>query len=175
MNARPQSAAMQHQEPIFTISRVFDAPRDLVWQVWTDAKHLAKWWGPNGVTVEKCDIDLKPGGIFHYALKTPDGGIIWGKWVFQDIKKPERLVVITSFSDATRGETRHPMAPSWPLRMLATTRFEDVGGKTKITVAWSPLEPTEEERKTFAAGMSSMQQGWGGTMDQLAQYLANIQ
>jgi uncharacterized protein YndB with AHSA1/START domain len=83
------------------------------------------------------------------------------------------MVMVTSFSDEAGGITRHPMAPTWPLEMLSTFIFEDEpGGKTKVTIRWSPHNATEEEQKTFDAGRDSMQQGWGGTLDQLAAYLA---
>jgi uncharacterized protein YndB with AHSA1/START domain len=83
------------------------------------------------------------------------------------------MVLINSFSDEAGGITRHPMAPNWPLLMFSTFTFEDVGGgKTKFTVRWSPHNATEEERKVFAASHDSMRGGWGGTMDQLAAYLA---
>jgi uncharacterized protein YndB with AHSA1/START domain len=105
----------------FIITRVFDAPRDLVWAAMTEPKHLLHWWGPKGFTVERCDMDLRVGGLFHYALKAPDGKIIWGKWIFRDIKKTERLTVVVAFSNEKGGETRHPMAPTWPLTTLSTT------------------------------------------------------
>ena len=86
----------------------------------------------------------------------------------------ERIVFINSFSDEAGGTTRHPMATrTWPLEMLSIFTFEDApGGKTKVTVRWSPHNATEEERKTFDAGHDSMQQGWSGTLEQLADYLA---
>ena len=171
-----QSAAMysQDQEPVFVTSRVFDAPRDLVWAAWTDPKHLVHWWGPKGFTVVKCAMDLRKGGTFHYGLKAPDGGMMWGKLVFREILPPKELVAVVAFSDEKGGVTRHPLAPSWPLETLSIMTFDDEGGKTRITLHWSPLNPTEEERETFAAGMDGMKAGWGGTMDQLAAYLAKV-
>jgi len=159
----------------FIITREFAASRELVFQACTDPRHLAQWWGPKGFIVTKCDIDLKPGGVFHYALKAPNGSTMWGKWVFREILPPKEMVVVSSFSDEKGGVTRHPMAPTWPIEMLSIFSFEDVGGKTKVTIEWSPLNPTDEERQTFIAGMDSMKQGWGGTMDQLADYLAKVQ
>jgi uncharacterized protein YndB with AHSA1/START domain len=82
------------------------------------------------------------------------------------------MVFVSSFSDEAGGVTRHPMAPNWPLEMLSTFLFEEESGKTRFTVRWSPLNATEEERATFVAGHASMQQGWGGTLDKLAAYLA---
>jgi uncharacterized protein YndB with AHSA1/START domain len=84
------------------------------------------------------------------------------------------LVWVNSFSDEAGGLTRHPMNPTWPLEMLTTVTFEEQpGDKTKLTIRWQPLNANAEERKTFDAGHASMQQGWGGTLDQLAAYLAS--
>jgi uncharacterized protein YndB with AHSA1/START domain len=107
-------------------------------------------------------------------METPDGKAMWGKFVYREITPPEKLVFINSFSDEAGGVTRHPMAPSWPLQLLSTFTFEDVpGGKTKFTVRWAPLNPTEDERTTFDAGHASMTGGWSGTMDKLEGYLAS--
>mgnify|MGYP001203847353 FL=1 len=156
----------------FVITRVFDAPRDLVWKAWTEAERLKQWWGPKGFTVHTCKVDLRPGGVFHYGMKSPDGHDIWGKFIYREIVAPERLIFIVSFSDEKGGVTRHPFSPDWPLEMFSTITFEAQGDKTKITVRWAPHAATELERKTFAEGMQSMQQGWTGTFDQFAGYLA---
>jgi uncharacterized protein YndB with AHSA1/START domain len=157
----------------FVISRVFDAPRDLVWKAFTEADRMKQWWGPKGFTVIASKMDLRPGGTYHYGMKSPNGSPMWGKFVFREIVPPVRMVFISSFSDEAGGVTRHPMAPTWPLEMLSTFTFEEEpGGKTKVTICWSPHNATEEERMTFDAGQDSMRQGWGGTLDQLAAYLA---
>jgi uncharacterized protein YndB with AHSA1/START domain len=155
----------------FVITRVFDAPRDLVWKAFTEPQRMKEWWGPKGVTITKSEMDLRPGGSYHYAMRTPDGNTMWGKFVYREITPPSRMVFVSSFSDEAGGVTRHPMAPTWPLEMLSVFSFEDEGGKTRFTVRWSPLNATEQERATFAAGHASMQQGWGGTLDKLATYL----
>jgi uncharacterized protein YndB with AHSA1/START domain len=159
------------KSPDFVISRVFDAPRDLVWKCFTDPARMKEWWGPKGVTVVHSKMDLRVGGTYHYAMKTLDGSLMWGHQVYREIAPPERLVLINSFSDEKGGLTRHPMAPTWPLEMLSVFTFEDLGGKTRFTVRWTPHNASEEERKTFDAGHASMTQGWGGTMEQLAAYL----
>lgn len=156
----------------FTTSRVLDAPRDLVWKAWTDPERMKQWWGPKGFTVHHAAMDLRPGGAFHYGMKSPDGHDVWGKFIYREIVPPERLVCIVHFSDAKGGVTRHPMSPSWPLKTLSTTTFEAQGRKTLLTVRWVPFEATDEERATFEAGRDSMKQGWGGTIDQLEAYLA---
>ena len=156
----------------FVISRVLDAPRDLVWKVFTQVEHMKQWWGPKGFTVTHAKMDLRPGGTYLYGLKSPTGDTMWGKFVFREIAPPEKLVFMNSFSDEAGGVTRHPMAPTWPLLLLTTFSFEDLGDKTRFTVRWSPHNATEEERQAFEAGRPSMTQGWTGTMDQLAAYLA---
>jgi uncharacterized protein YndB with AHSA1/START domain len=155
----------------FEITRVFDAPRDKVWKAWTEPERLKQWWGPSGFKVHTCKVDLRPGGTFLYGMKGPDGNDVWGKFVYREIKAPERLVFIVSFSDPQGGVTRHPMSPGWPAYILSTVAFSEKGGKTTVTVSWIPHEATEAERKTFDEGRASMNQGWGGTMDQLTAYL----
>jgi uncharacterized protein YndB with AHSA1/START domain len=155
----------------FVLSRVFDAPRALVWKCFTDPEHMKQWWGPKGATVLVSKMDLRPGGTYLYGMQFGDKPM-WGKFVYREIVPPEKLVFINSFSDEKGGVTRHPMAPTWPLESLSTFTFEEQpGGKTKFTVRWSPHNATEEERKTFDAGHASMNQGWGGTMEQLGAYL----
>jgi uncharacterized protein YndB with AHSA1/START domain len=157
----------------FVISRVFDAPRELVWKAFTEPERMKQWWGPKGFTVLASKMDLRPGGSYHYGMKAPDGTPMWGKFVYREIVAPERMVFINSFSDEAGGITRHPMAPTWPLEMLSVFTFEEVpGGKTKLTIRWSPHNASEGERKTFDAGHDSMRQGWTGTLDQLAAYFA---
>jgi len=157
----------------FVISRLLDAPRDKVWRAWTEVERLRQWWGPKGFAVTHCKVDLRPGGLMHYCLRMPDGGEMWGKFVYREIVKPERLVWINSFSDKDAGTTVHPMSPDWPREMLTEVRFEAQGGKTRVTVQWVPVDAsTEIERKTFDEGRDSMKQGWSGTFEQLEAYLS---
>jgi uncharacterized protein YndB with AHSA1/START domain len=155
----------------FEIQRVFDAPREQVWKAWTEAERLKRWWGPKGFTVHTCKVDLRPGGVFLYGMKSPDGADVWGKFIYRKIEAPKRLEFIVSFSDPKGGVTRHPWSPGWPLEILSTVEFSEISEKTRVTVRWSPHNATEEERKTFDEGRASMQQGWGGTFDQFAGYL----
>lgn len=156
----------------FILTRTFDAPRKLVWEVMTQAEHLKHWMGPTG-QLTHATVDLRPGGVFHYGMAMPNGDVMWGKWTFKEIVPPEKMVVIVAFSDEAKGMTRHPMAPTWPLELLSTFTFEDAGvGKTKFTIRWRTHNATAEEQNTFDAGQESMRMGWGGTMEQLETYLA---
>jgi uncharacterized protein YndB with AHSA1/START domain len=157
----------------FVITRVFDAPRDLVFKAWTESERLARWWGPKGFSVRVITLDFRPDGVFHYSMRSPDGKEMWGKFVYREIVPPERLVFVLSFSDAHGNTARHPWSPNWPLEVLHTLTFVEQDGKTTLTLHGIPMNATDAERSTFEAGHSSMRQGFGGTLDQLAQYLAN--
>ena len=157
----------------FEISRLYAAPRDKVWQAWTEPARLKQWWGPRGFKVHTCKVDLRPGGTFLYGMKAPDGSVVWGKFVYREIKAPEKLVFIVSFSDPQGGVTRHPGMEDWPQYILSTVEFSEVSRKTKVTVSWVPHEVSEAERQVFDQGRDSMQQGWSGTLDQLEAYLSH--
>jgi uncharacterized protein YndB with AHSA1/START domain len=157
----------------FVISRVFDAPRELVWQAFADPERMKHWFGPKGATIVSSKMDLRVGGIYHGAMRNPDGQVMWAKFVYREVTPPSRLSWVHSFSDEQGGLTRHPLSTSWPLELLTTVTFEEApSGKTKLTLTWAPINATEEERKTFAAAHEGMQGGWTGTFERLADYLA---
>jgi uncharacterized protein YndB with AHSA1/START domain len=164
---------MQTKGSEFVISRVLDAPRDLVWKAFTEPERMKEWWGPKGFTVIHSKMDLRVGGTYHYGMKAPNGSPMWGKFVFREIAAPERMVVVSSFSDEAGGTTRHPLHMSWPLEMLSTFTFEDLpGGKTRFTIRWAPHNASAEEQDTFDTHHDSMRMGWSGTLEQLEAYLA---
>ena len=159
----------------FVISRTFDAPRELVWKAFTDPEHMKNWWGPKGFTVRSAKMDFRPGGSYHYCMRSPDGQDMWGKFAYREIVAPERIVFLNSFSDENGGLTRHPMSPTWPLEMLSTFTFTERDGKTTLTIRWSPYNANEVESKTFDEGRKGMIGGWTGTLDQLETYLREVQ
>jgi uncharacterized protein YndB with AHSA1/START domain len=159
----------------FVISRVYRAPRELLWRLWTESEHMQRWFGPKGVTIVSARLDLRPGGVYHFGMQSPGGPVMWGKWVFREIVPHERLVFVSSFSDAEGALARHPMSATWPLETLATIRFAEHAGKgggTTLVIEWLPINADAAERRTFDAGHDSMQQGWTGTLDQLEGYLS---
>jgi uncharacterized protein YndB with AHSA1/START domain len=155
----------------FVVARVYDAPRERVWQAWTEPERLKQWWSPPNFTTHTCKVDLRPGGMFLYGMRAPDGTEVWGRFIYREIVAPEKLVFIVSFSDAQGGRTRHPWSEHWPLDILSTVTFEAQGARTKVTVRWTPHEASELERKAFDEGRGSLAQGWGGTLDHLTAYL----
>jgi uncharacterized protein YndB with AHSA1/START domain len=158
----------------FVISRTFDAPRDLVWKVHSDPKHLQHWWGPTGTELSVVKFEFRPGGTFLYGMKSPNGAMMYGKFYYRWLFAPMMMQYVVSFCDVQGNPTRHPMAPTWPLEMLNTSTFEEKDGKTTLTLRAIAINATEEEHKTFEAGFQSMQGGFTGTLDQLEQYLRKV-
>jgi uncharacterized protein YndB with AHSA1/START domain len=157
----------------FTVTRTVAAPREKVWRAWTEAESLARWWGPKGCTLRVVKLDLRPGGVFHYAMAVP-GQEMFGRFVFREIVAPERLVFVVSFSDAAGGITRAPfpqLQGKWPLEVLNVVTFAEENGATTLTLRGGPINATEEERAIFAGHTESMRQGFGGTFDQLDEFL----
>lgn len=158
----------------FTISRVFKVPRALMFKVWTEKEHFLNWFGPKGFEMKAGEFDLRPGGTFHYCMKTPQGQEMWGKAYYRDVVKEKRIVWITTFSDAAGNLTRHPMAPDWPREMLTVATFEDHPDGTKVTINWTPMNATAAEHKVFDESHAGMNGGWSGTFEQLENYLSTL-
>jgi uncharacterized protein YndB with AHSA1/START domain len=156
----------------FILSRSFAAPREAIWQAWIEPDRLMKWWAPPGFAMQSAKVDLRPGGMYHYGMKAPDGSEVWGKLAYREIAAPERLVFLVSFSNARGQVIRHPWNASWPFETLSTATFADGGGVTTLTVTAAPFESTPEEIRTFALGYEGMREVWTGTLDKLADYLA---
>lgn len=166
---RSSDAAATKEE--FAITRTVDAPLNLVWEVFTHAKHLSKWWGPKGLSIGTCEIELKPGGTFWYSMHADNGFEMWGKWTFTEIAPKQRIGYISTFSDKEGGVTRHPLEPNWPEEMLCSITFKDLGDRTEITITARAINANELEQKTFDSHYDSMDKGFGGTFEQLVEYL----
>jgi len=166
---KPQSDA-----EIFRIDRTFDAPRDLVWAACTEAQHLTAWFGFPGAPFKIRTLDFRPGGLFHYGMEMPGGILMWGKWVFREIEAPSKLSYVVSFCTEDLTPVRHPMAPMWPLEVLAVQTFTPQGDRTLMRSESWPINATAEERAIFTAGHASMQMGFSGTYAQLDAYLAKL-
>lgn len=157
-------------DPEFVITRSVDAPRAAVFAAWTTVEALQSWFGVKGMTTHSCSLDLRPGGLFRYGMKGPDGSGMWARWVFREIVRPSKLVFVMSFTDPEGGVIRAPFDAGWPLEWLTTLTFEEKAGRTKITVRGIPLNATEAERKLFKDHHESMSGGWGSTLDELGQF-----
>jgi uncharacterized protein YndB with AHSA1/START domain len=159
----------------FSLTREFAAPRNLVWKAWSESEHMGKWFGPKGFTINVDHMDFRVDGTFHYSLHMPNGGEMWGKFTYREIVPQEKIVWMFSFSDKDGGLTRNPFSKTpWPLQVLNETTFAEANGRTTVTIKCIPFGGTDEERQTFIAAVGGMTQGWMGTFQQLAEYLAKL-
>jgi uncharacterized protein YndB with AHSA1/START domain len=147
------------EKPVITMSRIFDAPCDVLWKAWTDPAEVTQWWGGEGFTSPVCEMDVRVGGAWHHVMQAPDGTKITLDFVFIEVDSPKRL--------SWRPATTHPNGrPS----LLQTMAFEDLGdGRTKWELV--ALAQTFEQRDLAArmgfAGMVT--QG----LDRLSKHLAH--
>jgi uncharacterized protein YndB with AHSA1/START domain len=141
-----------------TIVRVFDAPRRLVWQAWTEPERLAQWFGPKGFTNPVCEVDARPGGMMRVTMESPDGSLYPMEAVYDEVVAPERLVWTT--------HVEHDGNVSFDIRQVTT--FVDRDGKTEVTTQAFVLRSTPEA----AEALGGMEQGWSQSLDKLADALA---
>ncbi len=166
-NTRTSSPPNAVEQEI-VITRVFDAPRKRVFKAWTEPERLMRWWGPNGFTTPVCKIDLRPGGVFHNCMRSPEGRDYWSKGVYREVVEPERIVCTDSFSDEKGNlvqPTHYGMSPDWPQEALVTVTFDEHEGQTKLTLRHSVGSAPAAER-------DQCQAGWTESLDRLAAYLA---
>ncbi len=141
------------------LERTFDAPRELVFRVWTDPKHLAKWWGPKDYTNPVCELDLRPGGAIRIEMHSPDGVVIPVNGTFKEIVPLERLAFTTSGFEDEAGNPQ--------LEVLNTVTFTDQGGKTKLTLQALVVKSTP----AVSVPLASMEEGWNESLDRLTDVL----
>lgn len=132
-----EAAGIGSDDPILTVSRTFDAPRERVWAAWTDADELRQWWGPRRWTLPVCELDFREGGEWHYCMRGPDGEESWGLVTFEEIVDRERIVSTDVFAD----ESGDPVEDS--PEMGRTVEFRDAGGGTDVVVTQTGI-PTDE-------------------------------
>ncbi len=122
-----QSLSPRIGEQEFVVERHFTAPRTLMFQVFTQPEHLKRWWAPQPYTIPVCTIDLRPGGIWHYCLRSPEGQEQWARNVYREIVSPEKLVYTSTFAD----EHANPIE-GMP-EHLTTVIFTEEAGKTQVS------------------------------------------
>jgi uncharacterized protein YndB with AHSA1/START domain len=160
--ARARRAATNPLERELTITRVFDAPRELVFAAWTEPAHLKRWWGPNGFTTPACDVDLRVGGSWKIVMRFPDGvneHIMQA--VYREIVPPERIV----FTNVALDKDGNRL-----LEGLTSVTLEDLGGKTKLTLQtrMTGLVPYADRM------LEGMETGWSQTLERLAGALSTL-
>jgi uncharacterized protein YndB with AHSA1/START domain len=152
------SLTTEPAERVLTLTRIFDAPRSLVFDAWTEPQHLIRWWGPRGFTMPTCEMDVRAGGKYRFRMRSPEGPEVWWHGICREIVKPDRIVWTCSIDDADgnsiSGET------------VLTVTLEDQAGKTKLTL----------HQAMFASDTlkESHNNGWNSAMERLAEYLATV-
>lgn len=144
-----------------TITRIFDAPREVVWRAWTDQEQLARWWGPEGFTNPVCTFDPHPGSRIEIHMAGPDGTVYPMTGEVLEVMEPERLV----FADRA-FEDEHGNAG---LEGRTTVTFVDLGGKTELTVHSAIIHASPD----VSAAVEGHQEGWSGGLDKLERMLTD--
>jgi uncharacterized protein YndB with AHSA1/START domain len=159
---------------VFTISYEVNAPKELVFNAFANAKALNGWWGPVETKNSVIHLDFKTGGIFHYKMENK-GRTNYGRFLFGKIEPYDYLEFTNSFADEHANVIKAPFDISLPLEIFYRLSFTESNGKTTINMIGQPTHATDEEQKGFISINASMQQGFGATFSQLASYLDRLQ
>lgn len=163
-----------NEKESFTLVYEFNAPKALVFNAFGNAEALNEWWGPAESENSVIKLDFKPGGIFHYKMDYK-GKITYGRFLFGQIKPYDLLEYTNAFADEYANVVRAPFDMQLPLEIFYRLRFTEHNGKTIITLTGQPVNGSREEEEGFRSINDSMQQGFGATFNQLAEYLNKIQ
>jgi uncharacterized protein YndB with AHSA1/START domain len=145
---RPASAELR-------LTRVIDAPREVVFEVWTRPEHLIEWWGPEGFSLPSCELEFRVGGAFRYQMRDAAGGDHWLRGAFQEIVEPEHIAFTFAWGDAERA--------TGPVTLVSVS-FEACDGKTRVSLHQTGLESESSARAHEA--------GWSSHFDRLAAFAA---
>jgi uncharacterized protein YndB with AHSA1/START domain len=156
----------------FVINRSFDAPVELMFEMWTNPKHFSQWLAPTGFEMQFIRADIRSGGKTLYFMSGADVKF-FGRAEYLKIEKPRLIVYTQQFCDENEKVSRHPMAPTWPETLLTTVELtEEASDRTRVTVTSEPHgATTREELDVFIQSKTGMTQGWTGSFDKLDAYL----
>ena len=155
-------AKQQVRSGPLVITRIFDAPRSLVWKAWTDPELMKRWWGSEGFTAPVIRIDLRVGGKYLYDMRSPESKDYWSTGVFRKIVPEEMIVVTDSFADEKGNvvpASYYGMPGEWPAELVATFTFERLRGRTKFTLRHEGIPKDQVE---------SAKEGWTTSLGKLA-------
>jgi uncharacterized protein YndB with AHSA1/START domain len=160
----------------FVINRTFDAPLEVMFDMWTHSEHVSRWLPPTGFEMQFLRQDIRPCGSASYVMS--GAGIkMYGRCEYLQIERPDRIVYTQQFCDEQGNVSRHPGAPTWPETILTTILLTEEGPDlTRVTVTWEPYGATPpEEVAAFVKERSGMTQGWTGSFDKLEKILAELE
>lgn len=155
------AAAAKSPDREIVATRIFDAPRELVFDAWTDPRRITQWWGPHGFTTTTTEMDVRPGGVWRFVMHGPDGVDYKNRIVYLEIAKPERLVY-----------KHDPEKGTEPVNFQVTVTFAEEGKKTKVTVRM--VFPSAAAREHVAKKYGAVE-GLIQTLDRLAAHLGRTE
>lgn len=145
MNSQSMSHMAKHKSSKdIAITRVFDAPRELVWKDWTEPKRFMRWWGPKDYSCPEAEIDLRVGGSYLACMRSPEGKDIWSTGKYLEVVEPERIVMTDSFADENGNvvpASYYGMEGEFPIALQVSVTFEEHSGKTTMTLRHSGMPP----------------------------------
>jgi uncharacterized protein YndB with AHSA1/START domain len=150
--------------PELVITRIFDAPRRIVFKAWSEPEHLMRWWGPHGFTCPICEMDFRVGGRWRFCMRSPEGNEEWQQGVYREIVEPERIVFSYAFEDVNGVSGLSGWKPGH--QTTVTVNFADhEGNKTKLTVHQTNFDTV--------AVRDDHVRGWNEALDHLADYVVS--
>jgi len=156
-------AAVSEQTKDLVVERIFEAPRERVWQAWTDPELFMRWWGPSTFTSPTCQMDVRPGGRYVWSMRDPDGNDYYSAGSFLEVVPPERLVYTDSFADKDGNiisPSAYGMGDDFPEVITVTVTLEDLGQRTKMRTVFSGMVDGPASEMTAA--------GYNESLDKLA-------
>lgn len=158
----------------FALSRLLPHAPAAVFAAWTEPQALSAWWGPASHQTLVQQLDLRPGGFFHYCHQSPDDPKLWGRFEYLEIAAPERLCFINAFSDEHCGLQPATMGMPWPSEMLnVLTLSAEENGQCRMTLQARAHQASAEEEANYLAFVAAMMQSFGQTFDRLQGYLGS--
>ena len=149
--------AASSDERELMVTRVVDAPRQLVFKTWTQPEHIARWWGPQGFTTIHCEMDVRVGGAYRFGMRSPQGTERWKRGVYREIVEPERIVFTFAWEQPD-GRLGH--------ELLVTVTFEALGSKTRLTLHQGGFD-TVAQRDSHTGG-------WTSCLERFGEYMTTI-
>lgn len=157
---------VETKERELIIERIFDAPPELMFEIWSSCEHLKHWWGPREWPMKECSMDFRIDGVWHYCLRGPnEGDESWGIAIYREINKPDKIVYQDNFSDKDRNINEEMPG------MLITVEFFEHEGKTR-QVSTTLFDTPETRQKIVEMGVV---EGMSSSMERLDEYLMTIQ
>jgi uncharacterized protein YndB with AHSA1/START domain len=175
MSGAPRNDDSSASEEL-VVTRVFRAPRALVFEVWTVADHFVRWFAPRGAELPFCELDPRVGGVIHFCHEFDDGKKLWVKGQFDEVVTPERLAYTLRFVDEAGRPAGHPAIPDWPLEAVGktTVSFDDEALGTRVTLRQRILPPRAAAHPAVVHERRLARTGWTEIMERLDEHLDRL-